>query len=477
MMIQLRGSGSTKIVSRLPPPGWRGGQVPVQHNMPSRIVNRPIIKSSLAPSPSTHVFFNAGPPPQSSAYKHHPYAAQLTAQAPLFKFSSPGSKTAIKFQSAPPLRSKPEYIYEKVNAPKFPDPVQLPGSDAAIHTIPAPNLSNGRPIPELSNQNSFEDFSKLSTSFGTPQHFRQYQVNENNNDQKSLYAPDNDPSLRTTQLLPVDNPIDQPSDGKPKPVDVLYHQSLDFGASPLIQPQLYPISQFPVTAQPQLQQYHYQQNAMLQQGMPLASLNPTYLVMQSNNLLNQHQQHLTSNLFRPENGFIDTSNTAQPGAVFNSFDYTKPQQVASIGQIYSAQQDQLHQLEEFSTNSPSTLAGYYDADSSDDSVAYAQLLDPKPSNYQYSNNFIDIDDHQQSTQQKGHHNLLNYNDLYQNYVNHRQLTNELILREAQEKLEEKLHAQQQQEQTAFDLHQLVTAEKYNPLRIVVPDEVGSCNMS
>lgn len=308
----------------------------------------------------------------------------------------------------------------------------------------------------------------------------QYQVRENINDltlkntatgEQSYYAPDNDPSLSGHNLYPVNDPLSIPSDGRPKPADVLYHQNLDYSASPLVQSQQYSVDPYgyAVAPQPQLQQYHLQQNTMMKQGMPLASLNPTYLVMQSNNLLGQHQQHLTSQLFRPENGYIDTSVTAQPQPLvtFNSFDYTKPQQVASLGQIYSAQQDQVHQNVISSTQAPTTA--YAHNDESHNNPTFTHLVEPKPSNYQYSHqNFIDLPDEHLS--QNDIQNLLNYNDMYQDYVSHRQVENDMILREAQEKLQNKLNVQHQQEQSAYDLHQLVTQEKYNPLRIVVPDE-------
>lgn len=281
--------------------------------------------------------------------------------------------------------------------------------------------------------------------------------------------------MKTPSLRPVDDPVNIPSDGKPKPADVqqiLYQQSLDFGASPLVQGQHFspdPFT-FPVTGQPQLQQYHLQQNSMIKQGMPLASLNPTYLVMQSNNLLGQHQQHLTSQLFRPENGYIDTSVTAQPHpeVTFNSFDYTKPQEVASLGQIYTAQQDHHNQIVS-STLSPLSLSTISHQVSHDNPPFTHHVVEPKPNHYQYSHhNFIDLPD--EHVTQSDIQNLLNYNDMYQDYVNHRQIENDLILREAQEKLQHKLRVQQQHEQTAYDLHQLVQQEKYNPLRIVVPDD-------
>lgn len=304
------------------------------------------------------------------------------------------------------------------------------------------------------------------------ENFNDFSYKNTVNNQQAYYAPDNDPSRPTQSLRPVDDPLSIPSNGLPKPSDVLlYQQNLDFGASPLVQAQQYAVEPFgfPVTSQPQLQQYHLQQNTMMKQGM-FPTLNPTYLVMQSNNLLGQHQQHLTSQLFQPQHGYIDTSVTSQPS---NSFDYTQPQQVASLGQIYSSQQnqehhDQTHQ-EHSSTQSPSTHSTFHhEAAPSPEDPTYTQVLEPKPSNYQYSHqNFIDLPDEHLS--QNDIQNLL-YNDLYQDYISHRQLENDVILREAQQELQEKQKIVKQQTQSAYDLHQLVQQEKYNPLRIVVPDE-------
>lgn len=92
--------------------------------------------------------------------------------------------------------------------------------------------------------------------------------------------------------------------------------------------------QFPVTSQPQLQQYHHQQSAMMAQGLPLAAYNPTYLVQMSNNLLGQYQQH-QPHLFSPAHGYIDTSSYVQPQIV--SPPINKNYEVASIGQILTAQ--------------------------------------------------------------------------------------------------------------------------------------------
>lgn len=320
-----------------------------------------------------------------------------------------------------------------------------------------------------------------------PQHQHHYQVQENLNDltfkniftgQKTLVAPDPNPYAynKPTIHLSSDPLLNTPSDGQPKPADVLYHQNIEFNASPLIQ-QHYATDPFtfPVTSQPQLQQYHLQQNAMIQQGMPLAAYNPTYLVMQSNNLLGQHQQHLRPHLFSPAHGYVDTSHSQQQQTLVTP-DYTKNYEVASLGQIYSAQKDLYHQLHDVvtSTLSPSTASGYhYDyssfADQSQNVPAIAHL-EPKQvvNNYQQSqNNFVDYPDEHLS--QNDIQNFLAYDDVYR-----RQIENDLILQEAHEKLQGKLELQKQQEAAISNLHQLALGEKFNPLRlnpIVVPDEV------
>ena len=156
MIMHLRGSGSSNIASRLPAPGmFIKSAAPIRFAIPQR----PVMKGgSLLGSQSSHVFFNSGYPSQAAPLKR-PYAAHLTASPGLFKLSTQSSqKTAIKFHSPPtvPLKSKPEYIYEKVNVPKHPDPVRYSiSSDGAIHTIPAPNLSlnEGSPVPEITGNN------------------------------------------------------------------------------------------------------------------------------------------------------------------------------------------------------------------------------------------------------------------------------------------------------------------------------------
>lgn len=161
MAFHLRGAGSSNIMSRVPPPGMfiKSGS-PIRFAIPMRANERPI-KASLLSSPSSHVYFKSGAP-QAAALKR-PYTQHHASPPGVFKFSSPAQKTAIKFQSAPPvpLKSKPDFIYEKVHVPKYADPVRYNiGSDGAIHTIPAPNLSlkEGQPIPEYSANNLNHQF-------------------------------------------------------------------------------------------------------------------------------------------------------------------------------------------------------------------------------------------------------------------------------------------------------------------------------
>lgn len=107
MMIHLRGSGSTNIGSRVPPPGpgmFIKSASPIRFGIPMRPNDRQ--KGSLQSSPSNHVFYQSGHPQagySQSGYSHaaaykRPYAAHSAGSQNGFKFSSPSQKTAIKFQ-------------------------------------------------------------------------------------------------------------------------------------------------------------------------------------------------------------------------------------------------------------------------------------------------------------------------------------------------------------------------------------------
>lgn len=131
MLLQLRGSPSSNIVSRVPVPNMMiKSHNPINLAMPMRYAN---FFGGPKTAPSSHIYYRTGAPKKT----HFTQAIAAHSQ-PVIKFSSPGHKTAIKFKSPPPLKSKPEFIYEKV-FPKFAEPIIA--NEAAIHQIAAPNLS------------------------------------------------------------------------------------------------------------------------------------------------------------------------------------------------------------------------------------------------------------------------------------------------------------------------------------------------
>lgn len=155
MLLQLRGSGSTNIVSRVPVPNmFIKTYNPMQLAMPMRLASRPSTFGTLKSAPSTHIYFKTGPP------KKH---ATFTSSQPIFKYSSPGGhKTAIKFKSPPPLKTKPEIVFEKVTVPKFAEPIIA--NEAAIHQIAAPNLS----LNQLDNDLTKTSIQAFGSAFEKP---------------------------------------------------------------------------------------------------------------------------------------------------------------------------------------------------------------------------------------------------------------------------------------------------------------------
>lgn len=227
-------------------------------------------------------------------------------------------------------------------------------SSGPIHTIPAPNLSsngyNYNFVSDLSLQQDNHLGDSIKPIFPSrPNNVQQYQViEEQTNDQtlhnpftgqQKLYAPDPDPSLPAARIRIANDIFSSPSNGKPLPFDVL--QSGIQGSASIAsynlpqfqlgqsvpQQQLPDTYGLPLTNQPQLQQ-HFLQQASINSGMPI-SYNPTYLVTQSNNLFNQHQQQ-QQQLFKPQPNHYPAYN----------------QQVASDGQIYTATQNDISQLQD-----------------------------------------------------------------------------------------------------------------------------------
>ncbi|XP_055586425.1 uncharacterized protein LOC129739069 [Uranotaenia lowii] len=201
----------------------------------------------------------------------------------------------------------------------------------------------------------------------------QYQVTEQYNDitlkdplsgKKTYFAPDPDPRLPSKALVPTTDPLSEPSIGKYPPTDLLIqaqtqsqnHYLPQPNSASILQKPYYDIVKsqapqanyaVPLASQPQLQQHILQQTSMLQ-GMPLSLYNPTYLVTQSNNLFNNHQQQLQSNLFKPENNFFGSLQNSQPivgNTGYESYMFKNSEPAASPGQILAATQDQLHELQ------------------------------------------------------------------------------------------------------------------------------------
>ncbi|XP_011177657.2 putative uncharacterized protein DDB_G0271606 isoform X3 [Zeugodacus cucurbitae] len=154
-----------------------------------------------------------------------------------------------------------------------------------------------------------------------------------------LFAPDPDPSLPVAQLRPATEPFNQPSNGKPLPLDV--QSNFLVPAQPLVQ-----IIGAQEVATPEIYPIQYTQQAQLQ---PLVSANvaavhtaydPTYLVTQSNQLYTQHQQQL----FQP---------SVLHGAYVNA-DLT--QEIASDGQILQAAKDPHHSIHPVLDSAPQFAA-------------------------------------------------------------------------------------------------------------------------
>ncbi|XP_058117693.1 GATA zinc finger domain-containing protein 10 [Anopheles ziemanni] len=368
---------------------------------------------------------------------------------PLLKRHPPLSFAAAsikhhKFQSSLAGPSTGDIVFEKLK----PITTKVTShKDGAIHTIPAPNLGLTKP-PSGPNQirvSSYEDSNKLEIEVKTTkptltpkpaflysptpapvvvpynhQHHhhiignphQQYQVTEeHSNDvtigdlysgKKTYFAPDPDPSLPSKTLVPTSDPLSIPSNGKFGPAGVLLQAPVpphypglqpQTSASAVIQyvnavPQAsYAI---PLATQPQLQQHILQQTAMLQE-MPVSLYNPTYLVTQSNNLFNTHQQQAAVNLFKPDTNFLGTvqgqqqhhspvhaqaqTQTPAPATVlFNSYNaYNKHgETAASTGQILTATQDQLHELQ--SVVNQIQLNDMHNQHQSSDMPTYAQLV-------------------------------------------------------------------------------------------------------
>lgn len=153
--------------------------------------------------------------------------------------------------------------------------------------------------------------------------------------------------------MPPNDAFGQPSNTKtiPLPLDVSFitaHSQMQTApqvsplvqmAEPIPQQQLPDTYALPISNQPQLQQHLLQQQAMVQ-GVPMAVYNPSYLVQQSSNLLDQHRERL----FKPAPEFLSSFN--QPNADPSPSEaqpLSGVESVASAGQVLASIQKQQQQ--------------------------------------------------------------------------------------------------------------------------------------
>lgn len=250
----------------------------------------------------------------------------------------------------------------------------------------------------------------------------QYQVTEPTNDhtvrdpitgKQTFYAPDPDPSLPVYKISPSTDPFSQPSNSRPVSYDISFSNSNEPSAAALVQPQqsfiqlaqTVPQQQLPdsyglpLSNQPQLQQHFLQQQQpSIYQAQPLSVYNPTYLVTQSNQLLNQHKQRL----FNPDPNYLQQqSQHLEPVAGDSEFlPSFNIQSVASAGQIFTAAQDTAKNNKKLAE----AQNDYNVQSSSRDSPQFAALVSPRNPNIYAANQYNE----QQSLSEQEVSNLLNY---------------------------------------------------------------------
>lgn len=269
---------------------------------------------------------------------------ELSSRA-YWKFVGELSKKSIKFQAGSTLR---------LNADRF----------NPIHTIPAPNLSQLEAIPAWKTKVENEYYEKPHPVF-QPQRpndvslmefkrkiwlnwllfdvctlqIHQYQVTEETNDHsisnlvsdtRKLYAPDPDPSIQAFKVQPSTDPYSQPSNANFQTLN-LYGTLVP---STLVQSPTTSI-QFDASNTP-IQEKLVQQQTIVR-GMPL--YNPTYLVTQSNQLLDQHKRHL----FQPE----VPSSRDKSNFLAESSNLDPVQSVASPGQLLAAAKDKMSDISNY----------------------------------------------------------------------------------------------------------------------------------
>uniref|UniRef100_A0A034VK55 Uncharacterized protein n=1 Tax=Bactrocera dorsalis TaxID=27457 RepID=A0A034VK55_BACDO len=468
--------------------------------------------------------------------KHKP----ATSYEVPFRFEVPATNT-IQY---PPLGNDVQQLPTETHSDFITEHEHEYDHFAPIHTIPAPNLS----LPENHPQESYlppkiqsQTYHHTLTNHNNIEN--QYQVTEEHtNDQtirdplsgsQKLFAPDPDPSLPAAQLRPATEPFNQPSNGKPLPVDV--QSNFLVPAQPLVQ-----IIGAQEVATPEIYPIQFTQQAQLQPvvGANVAAVHtaydPTYLVTQSNQLYTQHQQQL----FQPSASVLH-------GAYVNA-DLT--QEIASDGQILQAAKDPHHNIHPVLDSAPQfaaliaapvlgeqhsaghynlqpqaaaltatsaspeggfVVSNYYDnagpADNSQLLQAYAEEeaqrleIEAEQEKQQYA--LQQQQQHLLALQQQQQHHLQQQQDLHQQQQLHQQLQDQQLQQQLHEQQlqqqlqEHQLHQQQLQQQqqrhqqqqqqshhqqqpldpaaAAFHEHQRLVQQQLGddtPLRIFVPDD-------
>ncbi|XP_011205222.2 putative uncharacterized protein DDB_G0271606 isoform X2 [Bactrocera dorsalis] len=239
--------------------------------------------------------------------KHKP----ATSYEVPFRFEVPATNT-IQY---PPLGNDVQQLPESYLPPKI-------QSQTYHHT--------------LTNHNNIENQYQV-----TEEHTNDQTIRDPLSGSQKLFAPDPDPSLPVAQLRPATEPFNQPSNGKPLPVDV--QSNFLVPAQPLVQ-----IIGAQEVATPEIYPIQFTQQAQLQPvvGANVAAVHtaydPTYLVTQSNQLYTQHQQQL----FQPSASVLH-------GAYVNA-DLT--QEIASDGQILQAAKDPHHNIHPVLDSAPQFAA-------------------------------------------------------------------------------------------------------------------------
>lgn len=230
----------------------------------------------------------------------------------------------------------------------------------------------------------------IRTLFQNVQH--QYQVTEPANDQmvrdpipmssveQAIYAP---PVNQAISLYNMGPSYDAPSphaSSNAKPIPIPLSSSLIQFSNAIPQQQLPDTYTQSLSEIPQLQGHLLQQSMM--QGAPI--YNPTYLVTQSNNLLNQHRERL----FKPATSFLDTFN--QPAVELSSNgaqSFDDVNSVASPGQILTSNQSQKKEFE--TTTSPAASNDFRSSvvSNTNNSPKFERFLSQKPA-YRPTNDII-----------------------------------------------------------------------------------------